>query len=182
MIDVSDELKAAIEGDHEFCHLIELQLNGLTVRLTEAMYDIESDGDTYLGNGVLLDVDGVKESETIDVNSVQISFTAVEQSIPALMLQNNQIDRQVRIYRAYLNRDTSVIGRILLSWGSVTEYSIDSDTDGDTIIAITAAGPFSNWEKTSGRNTTNGSMHKFYPDDDSFEFASQIKPELEWGA
>lgn len=182
MLNVSDELRAAIEGDHDFCHLIELQLNGLTVRLTESMYDIDDDGDAYLGNGVLLDVEGVSETDTLDVNSVKISFTAVEQSIPALLLQNNQIDRQIKIYRAYLNKDTSVIGKILLSWGSITEYSIDSDTEGDTIIAITAAGPFSNWEKTSGRNTTSGSMHKYFPDDDSFEFASQIKPELEWGA
>ena len=49
-------------GDHDFCHLIEMQLNGLTVRLTEVMFDVDDSGDLYLGNGILLDIDGAKET------------------------------------------------------------------------------------------------------------------------
>lgn len=181
MLEISQDIIDAIEGDHDFCHLIDMDLNGIYVRLTEAMFDIDYNGNTYLGNGILLDIDGAKETDELSVNSTAIKFTAVEQSMVAIMLQNNQIERPVKVYRAYLDEDGNVIGAILLTWGTTTSFGI-SDEVGDTNIQINIAGPFSDWQKTAGRNTTNGSMKRFYPNDPSMEFASQVKPELEWGA
>ena len=180
MLNLPQEVLDAIEGDHDFCHLIEMQLNGITIRLTEAFFDVEYDGDTYLGNGVLLDIDGAKETSELSVNSTAITFTAAEQSIVAIMLQNNQIERPVRVFRAYLDNNGDVIGVIQLTWGTTTSFSISDRLDG-TSIQIEIAGPFSDWQKSSGRNTTDGSMQRFFPGDKSMEFASQVKPELEWG-
>lgn len=181
MLNLPQAVIDAIEGDHDFCHLIEMQLNGLTVRLTEAMFDVDDGGDNYLGNGILLDIDGAKETDELSVNNTSITFSASEQSIVAIMLQNNQIERPVKIYRGYLDNDGQLIGKILLTWGTTTSFSI-SDELNDTKIQIDIAGPFSDWEKSAGRNTTNGSMQKYFPDDKSMEFASQVKPELKWGA
>lgn len=181
MLDLSQDILDAIEGDHDFCHLIEMQLNGITVRLTEAMFNVEYDGDTYLGNGVLLDIDGAKETSELSVNSTSITFTAAEQSIVALMLQNNQIERPVRIFRAYLDDKGNTIGVVQLTWGTTTSFTINDDED-STEIQIEVAGPFSDWEKKSGRASSDGSMRKYFPNDPSMEFASQVQTELEWGA
>ena len=181
MLNLSQEVLDAINGDHDFCHLIDMDLNGIQVRLTEAMFNVNYNGDEYLGNGVLLDIDGARETDEVSVNSTSITFTAAEQSIVAIMLQNNQIERAVKIYRCYLDDDGNPIGAILLTWGTTTSFVISDDVD-DTNIQIDIAGPFSDWEKAAGRNTTDGSMRRFFPNDPSMEFASQVKPELEWGA
>lgn len=181
MLNLPQAVIDAIDNDHDFCHLIEMQMNGITIRLTESAFDVDYDGDTYQGNGVLLDVDGAKETSELSVNSSSITFTAAEQSIVAIMLQNNQVERPVRIFRAYLDDEGNAIGAILLTWGTTTGFSIEDDLD-ETNIKVDIAGPFSDWEKSAGRNTTDGSMRKFFPNDKSFEFASQVKPELEWGA
>ena len=179
---VSQDIKDQLDSDSfSYCHLIKMDLNGLSVHLTEAQFDIEYKGVDYLGNGLLLDVSSIRETSEIRVNSVNIEFTAADQTMLALLLNNSQISREVLIYRAYLDDENDIISEpTLLTWGNITGFSTNTSMS-DSIISLTFAGPFADWERINGRVTTAASQNRFYPNDKGMEYATQVKAELKWG-
>lgn len=182
MPDISPTLEARLrEGGDLFCHLVEMQLNGINLFLTETDFNLDFNGNTYLGNGQLIDIDAVQQTGDVRINKTNIVFTAVDQTIIALMQQNNQINRQIKIYRAYLNDDYSIIDTpLLLTWGQITNFSTNSNNT-SAEITLSIAGAFQDWERASNLRTTDASQKRWFPDDDGFEFANQIKPALKWG-
>lgn len=166
--------------DHEYCHLVEMNLNGAIVRLTEAGHDIEYLGNTFLGNGQLLDIDEIKNSSDLRVNEVGITFSLSDQALLALLLGNNQIGREITIFRAYTNNGVVIPDPIILVFGQVSGFTTDTSLT-ESIAQIKMSGPYADWQQQSGRRTTEGSQQKVYPGDRGMEFATQVRPELTWG-
>ena len=181
MSNITPQVLSALKTDFTYCHLVDLELNGGTVRLTESDSNISWGASTYLGNGILIDIDNMRDTSEIRVNELSITLSASDQTVLAFMLQNNQIGRNVKVYRAILNNDLTVIpDPILLTWGEIVGFS-SSVSNSDASVQVDFAGPFSDWERVGGRATTLASQNRFYPNDKGFEFASQVKDELKWG-
>ena len=166
--------------DHEYCHLIEMQLNGAIVRLTEAGHDIEYLGETFLGNGQILDIDDIKSTVDLRVNEVGITFSIADQALLALLLANNQIGRDITIWRAYTNDGVVIPDPLILVFGQVSGFTTDT-TLSNSIAQIKMSGPFADWQQAAGRRTTEASQQKEFPLDRGMEFATQVRPELSWG-
>ncbi len=166
--------------DHEYCHLLEMELNGALVRLTEAGHDIEYLGNTFLGNGSLLDIDDIKDTSDLRVNEVGITFSLADQALLALLLSNNQIGRNITIFRAYTNNGIVIPDPIILVFGQVSGFTTDT-TLSNSIAQVKMSGPFADWQQQAGRRTTEASQQKEFPEDRGMEFATQVRPELSWG-
>ena len=178
---VTPLVQAALESqDHEYCHLIEMSLNGATIRLTEAGTDIEYLGNTFLGNGQILDIDDIKNTADLRVNEVGITFTIADQALLALLLANNQIGREITIFRAYTNNSVIIPDPIILVFGQVSGFTTET-TLSESVAQLKMSGPFADWQQTAGRRTTEGSQQKEYPNDRGMEFATQVRPRLSWG-
>ncbi len=178
---VTSAVRAALEAqEHEYCHLIEMTLNGATIRLTEAGHDIEYLGNTFLGNGSILDIDDVISTSDIRINEIGINFSLADQSILALLLSNNQIGREVVIFRAYTNNGIVIPDPITLVFGQVSGFTTDTSIT-ESVAQIRMSGPFADWQQVAGRRTTEASQQKEYPDDRGMEFATQVQPQLSWG-
>lgn len=182
MLQVSPQLAAAIAGDHDYCHLIRLELaNNTVIRLTDAGFDINNSGEIFNANGLLLGLDAPKFTSDLRIGEINLAFTAADQSILALMLGYNQINRYVYVYRAYLNSDGTVIpSPILLHTWLITKFD-NADSKGSTQINVSMASEWADFEKPAGRRSTDASQQRIYPGDKFMEFAGQIKKDLKWG-
>lgn len=171
---------ALLADDHEYCHLFQLFLNGVTFYLTEAGHDIEYDGNTYLGNGQILDIDEIKETADLRVNEVGITFSLADQSILALLLGNNQIDRDVFVLRAFTNNGVVIPDPVMLFFGKVSGFNTDTTLE-DSELQVKVSGPYADWQTTAGRRTTEAGQQRVFPNDRGMEFANQVREELRWG-
>lgn len=181
MTTVTPEVLEALQAqDHEYCHLIEMNLNGAIIRLTEAGHNIEYLDNTFLGNGSILDIDDVISTSDIRINEIGINFSLSDQSILALLLANNQIGREIVIFRAYTNNGVVIPDPIVLVFGQVSGFTTDTSTT-ESIAQIRMSGPFADWQQVAGRRTTDASQQKEYPGDRGMDFATQVQPQLSWG-
>lgn len=62
MSNITPQVLAALKTDFTYCHLVDLELNGGTVRLTESDSNISWGASTYLGNGILIDIDNMRDT------------------------------------------------------------------------------------------------------------------------
>lgn len=183
MLTVTSEVNTAIQNDHTYCHLVQIDFNGGTVRLTDAGYDMTYSGNTFLANGQLLDVDDIKETSDLRVNEIGITLTAVTQSLLAILLQNSQIGREVTISRAYIDDTTGqpINNPIPLTTSQISGFAVSTSSQGESSLQLKIASEFADWERTTGRRTTEASQQKIYPNDRGMEFATQVQQEQQWG-
>ncbi|MDX1538821.1 hypothetical protein [Arsukibacterium sp.] len=182
MIITTPQVAAAIAGDHNYCHLIRMELaNNTVLRFTEAGFDIDWNGETFDANGLLLGVDAPSFNTELRIGEIGLSFTAADQSIVALMLSNNQVNRPVYIYRAYINPFGQVIpDPVLLHAWLITSTDVQDDKDSAT-CTVRMASEWADFEAPRGRRTTQNSQTRYYPQDKGLEFSTQVKKDIKWG-
>ncbi|HAT42349.1 MAG TPA: hypothetical protein DCS87_11625 [Rheinheimera sp.] len=181
MITVTPAVASAIAGDHLFAHLLKFEFTGGSTCFTDAGYDITYNGDVYQANGLLLGMEAPKFTNELRVGEISVTFSAADQSVLAMVLNNSQVNRYVHIYRAYLGTSLQVIANpILLHSWLITDASVSSDRK-DAEITVSMASEWADFEAPRGRRTTDASQRRFYPNDRGLEFATQVKKDIKWG-
>lgn len=171
---------AAITGNHEYAHLVTLDLVGGIFRVTDNAWDLDLTGGNFLGNGLLLDIDNIKTKSDITVGTFKITL-AGDPSLVSLLLGASQVNRTVTIQRIYLDDEGEIIDEPLTIWtGLITEFN-HKTSDKVNAIELSIASEWADFKKTIGRRTTSSSQHKFFPNDRGLEFAAEAGKEYKWG-
>lgn len=165
-------------------HLFEAILDAGTVYLTDAAFNIVWGGHTYLANGQFLGYEGLSEESELEVASITLMFSGVDQTMIAAFDQEDIVDREVRIYRAFLSvvNDTVVADPYVRFAGRLDEMSIDEDpTTGKSEVRVTAASQFIDFQRRPGRHTNPSEQAIFFPGDNGFKFCSEVARPAIWG-
>ncbi len=180
MISVTPAVASALAGDHLFANLLKFEFSTGPICFTDAGYDITWNGDNYLANGLLLGMDAPKFTSELRVGETSVAFSAADQSVLAMILNENQINRYVHVYRAFLDQNMQVIPDPIFmhSW-LITDASTTADKEAE--IQISMASEWADFEAPRGRRTTDASQRRFYPNDRGLEFATQVRKEIKWG-
>ena len=126
------------------------------VYLTNASFDITSSvsgtSRTYLANGHLRGITGVSETNAPSKNSLIVNLSGVDQTYISIALNQNIFNRDVYIYRGFLDANLSLIADpFLLFYGTIDEYKI-TDTTKSASINLTVTSHWGNFSKQSGRS------------------------------
>ena len=164
--------------------LIEIEF-GTPVYLTNAPFDITSSvsgsSRTYLRNGHLKNIAGINETNKPTKNSLQLTLSGVDQTYISIALSENIINKEVYIYRGFLDANNALISDpFLLFFGTIDEYRI-SDTTSTANLVLNLTSHWGNFEKTSGRVTTDNSQQRFFSGDKGMEFAALTVRDIKWG-
>lgn len=180
MKNYSQPIKDALAAGWPITDLITLDLSTGPVRLSTAGHDITWGAITYQSSSLVLAVDGIKQQQELRVAEVSIQFTAVDQSLVALFLNNNQQNRKVTIERVVLNLTHNVVGSLIKVNHNINSHSID-DSDSDSVLNVSISNSMANFESVKGIRTTQESFRRFYPNTTSFINSKDTKKELKWG-
>ena len=180
MKNYSEALKAAISNEQAIVGLIQMNLNGSTLYLTTAAHDIDHNGETWVSSGLVLSVASLSEKSELSVQSIEIEFTAVDQSIIALFTNANQQNKNVILKLAVLDDVDQVVGELYSKKYIIDSFSDQNDVD-EATIAVEVSNFFSDFEAVRGIRTTQSSFARFYPNTTSFINSKDIKRELKWG-
>jgi len=169
--------------------LIELHL-ATPLYFTSTNIDIDFDSttapdagtNTYLAQGQFLEFSNIVESSDIRVGQLDMTFTAVDTTTVALLINNEYMNKRVVIYRAVLADDYTFTSDDVFTVfdGIIMGYSIQESQDTAT-VTITVATQFADFERTSGRKTNTASQQVHFTSDLGMDFSAQIVKDLKWG-
>lgn len=171
-----------LNKDFESALIVKINFNGLTLGLTEAAFDISYNGTDYLANGILLGTSNYKETAEVKVNNLTLLLSSVDQTITSLLLQNNQIGREVFIDRIIYDPDnrTNILAAEEIAIGEISSFSNGSTKEG-SVMSVTISSLFSDWQRKSGRSTTRASHESSFPGQLGMEYANAVDDNLRWG-
>jgi len=160
--------------------LVELNLSS-TIRLTDWYSNVTYDSNSYEAGGSFLTVDSTTETGQLQVNEINLGFSNITDQVRSLVQDGSFTDKTVEIYLAYFNSDETIIGAINFFTGQIRNVSIQEDIDNST-LNMTVASHWANWNLTKGRHFSDESQQSFSTGDKGFEFATQVKEDVRWGA
>lgn len=167
-----------------FFNLLEFEWPEDTDYLTDHPRELEWNGNTYLSTGDLLAVPTVSEQGNIQVNTVTLKLSGVNQSNVSKALSVNFIDVPVVIRRGFFDSsDHSIISDpIVLFKGYISTFGITEDiTSGDSTLTWTLTSHWVDFERKNGRQTNDSLHRELYPGDRFFEYAGQTVEDFKWG-
>ena len=87
----------------------------------------------------------------------------------------------MRIWKTVLDDQGAIIGDKILTFdGQITGFSID-DSEDSSVISVSCASHWADFERRSGRLTNNNSQQYFFPNDTGFQFAANSIKDIKWG-
>ena len=142
----------------------------------------DSGANTYLAQGQFLQFSQVAESSDIRINQLIMTFTAVDTTTLALLLNDDYINTRVVIYRALLDDDYAFTSDDVFTLfdGKITGYQIREEETTSTIQIIVAS-MFADFERVNGRKTNPASQKLHFPDDEGMQYSASIVKEMKWG-
>jgi len=159
--------------------LVELNLS-FTIRLTDWYTNVTYDSNSYEAGGSFLQVDATTETGQLQVDEINLGFSNVTDQVRSLVQNGAFTDKTVDVYLAYFNADETIVGAINYFTGQIRSVSI-SETIDSSILTMTVASHWANWNLTKGRHFSDESQQSFSSGDKGFEFATQVKKDVRWG-
>lgn len=170
-------------GQSQPVHLFEVLLDGGAVRNTDAYSDIEFDGNTYVANGHFVGFDAIEETADMQITRVRGALSGIDQTWTAVVLQQEYIDRIVRIYKGFLDAAGVLIADpILIFDGRIDEPVIEEDPEaGQTTVSLSATSLWVDFERRPGRHTNHTEQSFHFPGDRAFERVGKFNRQIIWG-
>ena len=159
--------------------LVELNLSS-TIRLTDWYTNVTYDSNSYEAGGSFLTVDSTTETGQLQVDEINLGFSNVTDQVRSLVQNGEFTDKIVDIYIAYFNADETIVGAINFFTGQIRNVAISENID-STILTMTVASHWANWNLTKGRHFSDESQQSFSSGDKGMEFATQVKADVRWG-
>ena len=137
---------------------------------------------TYKANGFLTGIGSISEGSNINTGSLSIRISSVNQTVVSDLLDNGHLNRKVKISRAFLDSDYQLITNAVFKVysGRIDGLTL-TDTGGTSMMEISVANHWADFERISGRQTNNSSQKHHFDGDLSMEFAPQTGKKLVWG-
>jgi hypothetical protein len=154
---------------------------------TDAPYDIDFNGDTYLAQGDFLSITEGQETSEIQIHSVSIQISALDVNNITTYATSNIINRTVEIRRAFLDPVTQQLqgdsagdSGFLLFKGRVAAYAVNNNVNNADIV-LQVSSQFINFQRTSGRRSNLTNFQREHPDDFGMEYSHETLTEINWG-
>ena len=165
------------------CHLVRISTGSGPARATDWAGDLIWDGNRYLALGHLLSIGDIVEGPDLEITSVTLSLSGVDQAYIALALSARLIQRELHIWRAIIDAEYKIVlSPILIFQGRMDGAVIEDDPDsGSCVVSVTAWSEFGDLTGVRGRYTTDPMQQALFPGDTIFMFASDAPKDLPWG-
>lgn len=165
-------------------HLVSIHLDSEILYMNDSYKTINYGGNDYLGVGHFMGFSDIEEASEIIVSTMTLSLSGIDQTMINLVLNNNYINRVVKVWTAFLdvNSHVLVIDPVLIFEGHMDSPTISEDPDGGkSTVAVSATNAWVDFDRKTGRHGNNEEQQILFPGDRGFEFADQNTSDLVWG-
>lgn len=161
-------------------HLVRIDLD-TQLFLTDYSHEVSYLTNRYIPASHLLSFDATQETQELRVGTVTINISGVDQAYISFFLNQQYMNRRVRIWLAILNSAGQIIGDPIKTFdGEITGYSLQESRD-SCVINMKVASHWADFERKTGRLTNNNSQQYFFPTDTGMRFAADSIKDIKWG-
>lgn len=172
---------AAVTAGHvPYLYFVQLDFSQ-PLRVCSAGYNVDWNGYTWLGLGMLGSIEPIEEQAGLEAIGVRLTLTGVPTDQVAVVLGEQYQGRPCQIWIAPLSADLRLAtAPVRLFSGRMDVPTIDV---GDTAsITVSAESRMVSWERARARRYNNEDQQSRYPGDRGFEYVPQmVSKELLWG-
>ena len=165
---------------NQLIYLLKIEFSDITLYITNAYRDIEfndpEDGlQTFLASGAALAISDIEETSELQVSSVTIQLSGIDQTNIALILGKKYLDRRVVIYKGSLNTDEQLVASPFMIFdGRMSAPTIEENPDdGKCSVTIECTNHWVDFERVSGRLANHEHFQLYVPGDRFFEATSE---------
>jgi len=170
-------LSALAQSEVQPYYAVEMLFDSGAVRLWTGYDNRTIAGQTYVGTGSLLNIQGLGEVADLSAKSITISLSGVAVSLVSLALQEPY---QRRVCRVYFG-EVSVSETVEVFSGQLNVMSIEDSGDTST-ISVLVDSKLVELERSSNRRYTSENQKSRHPNDTFFDYVSAIQDaEIVWG-
>lgn len=158
-------------------YAVEMDFDSAPVRFWTGYGDRTVGGETYLGTGNLLSINGLEEVSDLSAKRITLQLSGVPASLVSLALQEPYQNRECKVY--FGTTDTST--PIEVFSGLMDVMTIEDSGDTST-ISLTVESKLVRLEKASNWRYTDGSQKSRYPSDTFFSYLADLQDrDIVWG-
>ena len=160
-----------------------LDVGPTPVYLTDAPSDIVWSGNTFSSMGQMLGVSDIAEEQDLKIESIDITLSAIDNSIVKLFLDYDYIDRRVVVHRAVVGSNYQPVGTPALVFDGRLDQPrlVDDWQSGTATLGVTASSHWSDYDSTGGRHTNDTEHQVLFPGDTFFATATETQKDVKWG-
>ena len=165
-------------------HLVSVHLDSEILYMNDSYKTITYDSNDYLGVGYFMGFSDIEEAAEVIVSTMTLTLSGIDQSMINLVLNNDYINRVVKVYTSFLAVDSHVliINPVLIFEGQIDTPMISEDPDaGKSTVSVSATNSWVDFNRKTGRHANNEEQQVLFPGDRGFEFADQNVSNLIWG-
>lgn len=176
------------QASNQPCYLVEAHFDSGTVYMTDAWRSVVWGGNTYNANGHFLKFDGLNESLDLQIPTVTVRVSGVDQEWVGIVLAEDYLGRGLVIRKGFIDYAAGVISSpLLLFEGSMDAMAIEDDpgddqSAGSTSIAVTAVNVWADFARRAGRHTNDAEQQAKYPGDRFFDANTDYNRQMKWGS
>jgi hypothetical protein len=176
-------LTELVKSTNSPCFLLDAYFDDGVISMTDAWRSVSYSGRTYTANGHFLNFDGLTETADLQVPSVNVSVSSVDQSWVSIALTKPYLDRRLVIYKAFLDYTQLLISSpVIMFDGRLDGMTISDSPDGKCTVGIVATSLWGDFYRKPGRHTNPQEQGVFFPGDRFFEYCSNLNRQIKWGA
>lgn len=158
-------------------YAVEFLVDSGTVRLWTGYGDRTINGETYVGAGSLLNIQGLSEVADLSARAITISLSGVAQELVSLTLQEPYQRRRCRVYFGAVN-----VSDVVEVFAGIINTMPIEDSGETSVIAATIDSKMVETEKASNLRYTSETQKARYSGDTFFDYVSAIQDaEIVWG-
>ena len=165
-------------------HFVSVHLDAYILYMNDSYKTIDFGGNSYLPTGNLMGFSDIVETAELIVSSMTLSLSGVSQDWISLVLNEDYINREVKVYTGFLNRFTQELipDPFLIFDGRIDTPTLsENPDDGTSIVSVSATNAWVDFNRMTGRHSNNEEQQMLFPGDKGFEFAGDNITDLIWG-
>lgn len=175
-----DTVAAVTAGHVPYLFFVELDFS-TPVRFCTAGYDVDWNGATWTGAGVLGSIEPIQEQAGTEAIGVRLTLSGVPSDLIAITLAEQYQGRSCQIWFAPLREDLRLaVPPVRLFAGRMD--TMDTEVGDTATISVSAESRMVSWDKPRVRRYNNEDQQSRYPGDRGLEYVAQmVEKQLLWG-
>ena len=180
--ELSASMLAAVEASNiRAALLLEMVFDSGTVRINSLAYNLDWDGETWLGGGDLARVSAAEEGEEIQAYGMTFTLSGVQPALLSIALNEDVQGRAVRMWLAAFDANYQIIADPYLVYrGRMDTMRVVAGAE--ATISLTCEGRLADFARARVRRYNNEDQQMVHDGDRFFEYVpSLVNRSLWWG-
>jgi len=161
----------ALSSDHRFYHAISFDF-ATPLRYTNCYKDLTISANSYISSDHIIEYPDIKESLGIKSHGISIKMSGVAIANHALALTESYLNKEVVIYRVYLDANNAQIADpVEMYKGYVDSYETEENIEkGTSVITWKIASHLVDFDRVVGREMSDDVQQNLHSGDLGFEY------------